>query len=91
METTADRYNSAVNQIEKSNEKIEEAKTLQQDMERVFSKVSSGAKMTASDTSEYNATLDKLAQVSPEARKAVDNLKDGLIDQAEAARILKEE
>ena len=73
VETAAERYEVATKKIDESNQKIEDYKTLQSGMKEAFDKASSGVKMTASETREYNSVLDKLAQISPEARKAVDD------------------
>lgn len=91
VETASMRFDDATEKIQDANNKIEETKTLQKEMQQVFSYASSDVEMTRTQMTEYNTVLDKLAQISPVAKKAVEDLKNGMLDQADAAKILNGE
>lgn len=91
LKTSKDRYDEASASLEEHNKKVSELRQLESDMDETFEKVASGTEMTAAETSKYNSTLDHLAEISPTAKKVVDDLRDGLIDQKDAAEQLKDE
>lgn len=91
VETTAMKYKKAIDAMEESQDKIDETKKLQEELRMAFSNTSNDTQSTASETKKYNSVLSRLAEVSPKAKRTVQELKDGLLSQAEAARILKQE
>lgn len=91
VETAAERYDRAVESLNTSVGKTEELESLQSRFGETMKKMSGDVEMTADETDEYNDVLDELANVSVRAKRTVDQLRDGMIDQATAARILTEE
>ena len=91
IKSSKEKYEDAIDAIDKSQEKINDYKALKLEMESTFESVSGKTKLSASETEKYNSTLEKLSELSGTAKKAVRDLKDGMIDQAEAAGILSAE
>lgn len=82
-----EQYNTAIDVANKAQQKIQTFSNLRTEMNKMFS---SSADVTQ-ELQKYNGTLESLAKVSPTAAYVVDQLKKGLIDQKEAARLLNEE
>ena len=80
-------YNNAIEIANKAERKINSLEGLRTEMDNMFASTSSVSEII----SQYSGTLTSLAAISPEAEKAIIDLKNGLIDQAEAAVILNTE
>ena len=63
----------------------------QERLKDMISDVGTEVPMTSEKLNEYNELLDQLKSISPEAAKAVDDLRQGFGNQAEAVRTLSEE
>lgn len=85
------RYDEANSAIVESQTKIDSYMATQAKAQDMFEDFGDGMVPTNEKLSEYNGLLSSISDISPMARRAVDDLKDGLIDQAEAAGIINAE
>lgn len=81
------QYNEAVDMANAAQRKAQTFVELKNQMNDMFE---SSEDVTA-ELGKYNTTLENLAKISPTAAFVVDQLKNGLIDQKEAARLLNAE
>lgn len=86
-----EKYEAASKQMDEIQQKIDNLKKLQGDFNKSFASVGEGADQSASDLANYNAALDRVAQVSPRAQHAIQDFNDGLIDHATTIGIVNEE
>ena len=87
----AKQFDEALSNFDKHQTNVEKLKTLQENLGNSFDKVMSGAQMSAIEMSAYNSLLDQAAQISPNAKQAVDQLREGYLSEAEALAILNGE
>ena len=90
-QTTQEKYEAASKQMDEIQQKIDSLKKLQGDFNKSFASVGDGANKSASDLANYNAALDRVAQVSPRAQQAIKDFNDGIIDHATTIGIVNEE
>lgn len=81
------QYNDAIDVANKAQQKVQTFTKLKNEMNAMFNSSSN----VTGELEKYNTTLEALAKISPTAAFVVQQLKDGLIDQKEAARLLNEE
>ena len=87
--SNAQRFEEATAAVEESNSKIKNYLSLQEQLNQMFA--SFDGEITSDNLAEYESLLGELANVSPKAKNAIQALKEGMMDQAEVARILNEE
>lgn len=91
FDTSAERYANAVEKIAESEKKITALETSQKQLADMYEKIQKGAGLTNEELSTYNTLLDETAALSPAAKQAVDELRQGISNQADAMRVLNEE
>ena len=85
------RFDEANQALSESRDRMAELTAAQTQVGNIFTDLKDGAKLTSEELNKYNSQLEQIAKLSPIARDIVDKLKDGLIDQKEAARQLNDE
>lgn len=91
INTSAKEYEEATNKLEEANNRIGDLEKTRSTLNTLFDKMQSGVELTTTEITEYNSAIETIASISPTAQKAVDDLKNGFIDQATAAGILNGE
>lgn len=87
IETKAEKFDRFSTAAKQSESELKKLKTTAENTKDMFAKLNSGE----ASISQYNTLLASLMEVSPKAKAAVDNLKEGLIGQQEAAATLNAE
>jgi len=90
-QTAAENFAEASERYSDSQQKMTDIIKLQAEMNTSFAKMSSEVGFSNKDIDEHNKLLDKLAEVSPNAKMIVDQLRDGFIDQKTAVKELNDE
>lgn len=91
IETQEERYENASKALDESNEKLAKYRSLNEQMSGMFESFGDETDVTSQQLSKYNGLLDALAAVSPRCADAVQQLRDGMMGQSEAAQQLGEE
>ena len=91
IDTVEKRFTRASNVLSASQSRISEYISEQQNLRDMMKDIGTETPITTEKLDEYNDLLEKLGTISPTAKQAIDDLKSGLIDQSDAAKILNEE
>ena len=91
IETTQEKFNRANNTLSESGAKIQAYASMQEQLNSMMESLGEKTDVTAEDLNEYNGLLESLAAVSPTANQAVNDLRNGMIGQKEAADVLNGE
>ena len=91
LETSTEKFTNANNAITESRNRINTYVSEQEQLKKMLQDVGTEAPMTSEQLEKYNGLLDDLARVSPTAASAVEQLRNGMITQGEAAKILNAE
>ena len=91
VETVEERFTKATNVLSESKARVQSYVAEQQNLRDMMEDIGTETPITSDKLSEYNDLLEELGSISPTARQAIDDLKEGIINQADAARILNEE
>ena len=81
---STEKVEQASKAMEDSKAKIEDYKKSQEQQKDVYSKLEKEIYLTKEEASDYNKLLDKLIEISPTAKKVVEDLRDGVISQKDA-------
>ena len=84
-------FEEANESIQDHTTKLKSLKNIQSDTEKSFAKLGSSTQISAKDLAEHNSLLEKLCEVSPNAKRIVGELQEGLISEATAVQQLNEE
>lgn len=88
---SAEAFAEANNTIAEANERINELTEMQGRVSGRFTELSNKTSRTAEEQVEYNAALDEMAKISPIAKQAVDDLRDGYLSERDAISKVNEE
>ena len=91
VDTVEKKFTRASNVLSESQTRMSEYVSEQQGLRDMMEDIGTETPITSEKLAEYNDLIEKLGNISPTARQAVDDLKNGLIDQSDAAKILNEE
>lgn len=91
VQSSTEIFNDATAELQNAKDNIDTLKKYQTTLNSLFEKQQDGVKMTSGELKEYNDILNAIAATSPRAAKAVEELRNGLGDQAAAAKSVKQE
>lgn len=91
VETAEERVNNANQAISESQSRIADYRKIQGQLGDVFDAIGRSGGKTDEVLTEYKDILDKIANVSPTAKQAVEDMTAGLKDQTTTAEILNQE
>lgn len=91
VQSSTEIFNDATAELQNAKDNIDTLKKYQTTLNSLFEKQQDGVKMTSGELKEYNDILNAIAATSPRAAKAVEELRNGLGDQAAAAKNVKQE
>lgn len=89
--TSAEAFDQANKSIEEHTQKLKSLRSLQDTTAQTFAEFGDATDLTAEELKNNNELLEKLCEVSPRAKIVVGQLREGLIDQKDAAAALNEE
>lgn len=90
-EIASRRYAEMVQQFEKAKAILSQDISTQKQFNDMMEEFDSKGALTNDELQKYNGLLDELSKLSPNARQAVEELRQGVIDQADAFKILNDE
>ena len=90
-EIASRRYAEMVQQFEKAKAILSQDISTQKQFNDMMEEFDSKGALTNDELQKYNGLLDELSKMSPNARQAVEELRQGVIDQADAFKILNDE
>lgn len=91
VETVEERFNRMSDAFDRSQEQLTKYISIQSKMESMFDDFGDDMKPSNEELMKYSDLLETLTTVSPRAKEAVEQLRQGLIGQKEAAQVLSEE
>lgn len=90
-ETMKEKFEEAQQSLTEVSKEINHRISLQGQLANMIADVGTETSMTSDDINRYNGLLNELSSISPAAKATVDELRNGMIDQTEAAKKLNEE
>lgn len=84
-------FEEADKAIDQTNQKIASYKSIQDQLAKMYEEVGEKNQLTSTELSKYNSLLDSLSSISPEAQKAVEDIKDKMVLQKDTVNDLNQE
>ena len=84
-------FEEADKAIDQTNQKISTYKNVQSQLAKMYEEVGEKNQLTSTELSKYNSLLDTLSSISPDAQKAVEDIREKMVLQKDTVNDLNQE